>query len=487
MRRASVVALFALLACTTEVTVEGSDHDEGEDVFLSDPDLPDRMLFAAGATVGDVARTACSTAGVKPLAQQLLAEVNCLRPDTLTSIATIPGVSLGAGALPQLNVGAARGLRAANRGEAITISSSTRATAQQYVLYYWYQHGRCTSVVSLAAKPGRSNHESGVAIDVPSYSAWKSRLTAQGFRWLGASDVVHFDYQGAGAVDIRSLAVKAFQRLWNRNHPSDRIAEDGVWGDATASRMDRAPAGGFAIGPSCSGDATPTPPPTPTPTPAIVSLTGVIYEGSDTSARVAGATVTVGPRSTTASADGVYTLTGLPTGAVTITASKSGYTTATVDRVLATGVDNWGSVSLTRASGATGRLVGVIYRGADTTSRIGGATVRLSTGQTATADATGLYTFPAVGAGAVTITASKSGFTTRSVTRTVAAATENWGSIGLSTGAALIDECGDVTAAGTCDGAIVSHCDGGRLVQVDCAASGQTCGIDADAGYADCQ
>ena len=73
------------------------------------------------------------------------------------------------------------------------------------------------------------------------------------------------------------------------------------------------------------------------------------------------------------------------------------------------------------------------------------------------------------------------------MTRTIAAATENWGSVGLSTGAALIDECGDVTAAGTCDGAIVSHCDGGRLVQVDCAASGQTCGIDADEGYADCQ
>ncbi len=486
MRRGPFVVWFALLAactlaCTTEVTVEGGDHDEGEDVFLSDPDLPDRTLFAAGATVGDVARTACSTAGVKPLAQQLLAEVNCLRPDTLTSIASIPGVSLGAGALPQLNVGAARSLRAANRGEAITISSSTRATAQQYVLYYWYQHGRCTSVVSLAAKPGRSNHESGVAIDVPSYSAWKARLTAQGFRWLGASDVVHFDYQGAGAVDIRSLAVKAFQRLWNRNHPSDRIAEDGVWGDATASRMDRSPAGGFAIGPSCSGA------PTPTPTPTTVSLTGVVYEGSDTAARVGGATVTVGARSTTASADGVYTLTGLPTGAVTITASKAGYTTATIDRVLAVGVDNWGSVSLTRASGATGRLVGVIYRGTDTTARIGGATVRLSTGQTATADASGLYSFPAVAAGAVTITASKAGYATRSVTRTVAAATENWGSIGLASGAALVDECGDVTASGTCDGAVVSYCDAGRLVQVDCGASGQTCAVAAAEGYADCQ
>ena len=414
--RSAFVALgfLALAACTTDVTVDGvdPDADDGdEDIFLSDPDLPDRNLFAAGATVGDVARTACSTAGVKPLATQLLAEVNCLRPDTLTSIGTMPGVSLGAGALPELNVGAARALRTATNGASISISSSTRATAQQYVLYYWYSHGRCTSVVSLAAQPGRSNHESGVALDVPAYSTWRSRLTAQGFRWLGSSDVVHFDYTGAGAVDIRPLAVKAFQRLWNRNNPGDRIAEDGAWGPSTASRMDRAPAGGFAIGPSCGAPSTPTPTPG-----ATVSLTGVIYEGTDTSARIAGATITVGTRTTTSSATGVYTLTGLPVGAVRITATKAGYTSATIDRMLATGVDNWGSVSLRRTGSS-----------------------RLAAGPRVT-----------------------------------------------DPSASVLDDCAGVTAVGTCDGAVVSHCAGGRLVQVDCAASGQSCGLDDD-GLADCQ
>ncbi|MBP8808895.1 MAG: carboxypeptidase regulatory-like domain-containing protein [Kofleriaceae bacterium] len=477
-----LVLFLAFAACTTDVVVDGHDHGDEEDVLLSDPDLPDRHLFAAGATVGDVARTACSTAGVKPLAQQLLAEVNCLRPDTLTSIATIPGVSLGAGALPQLNVGAARGLRAATSGAAISISSTTRATAQQYVLYYWYTKGRCTSVVSLAAKPGRSNHESGVAIDVPSYSSWRTRLTNQGYRWFGSGDAVHFDYQGAGAVDIRTLAVKAFQRLWNRNNPGDRIAEDGVWGDATAARMDRSPAGGFAIGPACDAGGTPVPPPPPT---ATVTLTGVIYEGADTSARIAGATVTVGARSTTTSADGTYTLTGLATGNATITAAKTGFRTSSIDRVLASGVENWGSISLARAAG-TGILTGVIYRGSDTSARLAGATVTLSTGQTATSDASGVYRFAAVAEGAVTITASKAGFTTRSITRTIARAVENWGSIGLASGSALVDECADLPTTGACDGAIVSHCDGGRLVQVDCAASGQTCGVSAE-GYADCE
>lgn len=66
-----LVLFLAFAACTTDVVVDGHDHGDEEDVLLSDPDLPNRHLFAAGATVGDVARTACSTAGVKPLAQRL--------------------------------------------------------------------------------------------------------------------------------------------------------------------------------------------------------------------------------------------------------------------------------------------------------------------------------------------------------------------------------------------------------------------------------
>lgn len=350
MRSVAVAFLFALsalTACDTEVTVDGFDETNEEDILLSDPDEPDRSLFAPTATVGDVARTACSTAAVKPLAKQLLAEVNCLRPGTLTSIAGMPGVTLGTGALPELNVGAANALRAATGGSAITISSSTRATVQQYVLYYWYTHGRCTSVVSLAARPGNSNHESGVAIDVPAYSSWRSRLTARGFAWLGSSDPVHFDYRGAGAVDLRPLAVKAFQRLWNRNHPNDRIAEDGVYGPATAARIDRSPAAGFAIGPSCG--APPPPPPAPSG-----KLTGVVYRGTDTSNRIAGATVRLSTgQTTTTSATGVYTITGVRAGDVTITASKTGFTPRSITRTVVANTENWGSIGLTSSARAS--------------------------------------------------------------------------------------------------------------------------------------
>lgn len=224
-----------------------------ENVLLADPDVPESgFQVTAATTVGTVARTACSTAGTRGISLQMLGEVECLRPGTLKRIDNIANVSLGAGALPRLNAAAADRLRTAASSAAISLSSATRSTAQQFVLYYWYVNRRCTNVVSLAARPGTSNHESGVAIDVPSYSTHKTRLTNNGFRWLGSSDPVHFDYVGSGAVDIRSLMVKAFQRLWNRNNPSDRIAEDGAWGPQTSARMDRSPAAGFAKGAACS-------------------------------------------------------------------------------------------------------------------------------------------------------------------------------------------------------------------------------------------
>jgi D-alanyl-D-alanine carboxypeptidase len=224
-----------------------------ENVLLADPDAPNGNLqLLAGTTVGTLARTACTTAGAVALSLQMLGEVECLRPGTLRRIDNIPGVSLSSSVLPRLNAAAATRLRSAASVGALSLSSATRSTAQQYILYYWYTHQRCTSVVKLAARPGTSNHESGLAIDVPSFSAARTRLSNAGFRWLGSSDPVHFDYVGSGGVDIRPLMVKAFQRLWNRNHSADRISEDGAWGPQTSARMDKSPATGFATGASCA-------------------------------------------------------------------------------------------------------------------------------------------------------------------------------------------------------------------------------------------
>ena len=52
----------------------------------ADDDVP-----RAALTVDEVARTQCSAAAVRPLSDQLLAEVACLRPGVLAAIDDIPG------------------------------------------------------------------------------------------------------------------------------------------------------------------------------------------------------------------------------------------------------------------------------------------------------------------------------------------------------------------------------------------------------------
>lgn len=217
----------------------------------ADDGATDGPDVTAGLTVEEVARTQCTAAALRLLSDQLLAELSCLRPGVLAAIDDIPGVELGVNASPLVNAAVAQALRAAADGSPLWIYSTTRTLAQQYVYHQWHRHRRCPTVVTLAAPPGRSNHESGLAIDVPDYAAWKARLRAHGFRWLGRRDPVHFDYRGRGKVDLRRLSVRAFQRLWNRNHPGDRIREHGRWDTATARRMALAPADGFARGPTC--------------------------------------------------------------------------------------------------------------------------------------------------------------------------------------------------------------------------------------------
>ncbi len=48
------------------------------------------------------------------------------------------------------------------------------------------------------------------------------------------------------------------------------------------------------------------------------------------------------------------------------------------------------------------------------------------------------------------------------------------------------DNCGAVTEVGQCVGNVVQFCDGGRLVELNCAQDGQTCGFNNDEGYYDC-
>ncbi len=204
-------------------------------------------------TVGDAVSASCTTSSVKGLSLQIIAEGNCISPGAYSKVPDLGNVSFNAGVFPFLEKPARDKLEAAlkaNPNKHMTVVSMLRTVAQQFLLYKWYQAGRCG--IPLAAKPGNSNHETGLAMDISEYNTWKTALESRGFDWLGSSDPAHYDYEGSGAVNHKGLDVKAFQRLWNRNHPDDKIAVDGEWGPQTEARMKKAPAGGFEKGASCN-------------------------------------------------------------------------------------------------------------------------------------------------------------------------------------------------------------------------------------------
>jgi hypothetical protein len=213
-----------------------------------------KTIKTVGTVEEAIAKGGCSSHPVIGLSEQILDELaRCVRPGFLVKVQS-GGQLVTSADLAYLEKPAADALGRALKsrpGKTITINSMFRTVAQQYFLY---RHASCFAAV---ASPGRSNHETGIALDVGDYGSWVSALQGAGFTWLGSKDRVHFDYRGAGSVDLRGDDVKAFQRLWNRNHPDDRIAEDGVWGGDTESRLKKSPAGGFPIGALDSCEAAP--------------------------------------------------------------------------------------------------------------------------------------------------------------------------------------------------------------------------------------
>ena len=243
------LVLVGLGACSAVDDGDVADHHdhEGDETVGSTS-----SALVANDPVSAAVTQSCSTTAVKGLATQLVEEIQCLRPGTMKRIDGTAGLSLGAAVFPYLQTPAANALVAAQkaRGVKMSINSGLRTLPQQYLLYRWYQTGRCG--IGLAARPGTSNHESAIAVDINDNASWRTAMQGKGFRWLGANDPVHFDYVGGGTVDLRGLSVKAFQRLWNRNHPNDTIAEDGVYGPATEARLAQSPVGGFAKGATCN-------------------------------------------------------------------------------------------------------------------------------------------------------------------------------------------------------------------------------------------
>jgi hypothetical protein len=220
----------------------------------------------ATTTVQDAANAAgCSTTVVEGLSKQIVDEINCLiGPGTLALVPKEPNLVFSASSFTYLQTPARDDLvkvLQANSGMTMNVDSMLRTVAQQYLLYDWYQAGLCG--IQLAATPGTSNHEQGLAFDTSDYNAWMTALDNGGFKWYGSADVVHFDYVGGGAVDLNGKDVLAFQTLWNLNNPGDMIAADGQYGPETEARLQKTPADGFAKGATCTSPTTDagTPPP----------------------------------------------------------------------------------------------------------------------------------------------------------------------------------------------------------------------------------
>ena len=207
---------------------------------------------ARGITVGDAVYSSCSTTIVKGLSDQLVKTVNtCLHPGQLVLFSSTPNVVYGSAVYAYMQKPAADAFKRAMTSppRTMTMNSAYRSLAQQLLLYQWYLTSRCS--ISLAAKPGSSNHESGLAFDCNDGSGWSSYMSGYSFKWLGASDPVHFDYSGSGTIEIRPSSVKAFQKLWNKNNPNDKITEDGIYGPNTEARLLKSPADGFPITTGC--------------------------------------------------------------------------------------------------------------------------------------------------------------------------------------------------------------------------------------------
>ena len=173
------------------------------------------------ATVSSYTTSTCSTAVVIGLSKQIADEIGCANPTGLVKFTASGNLQITSNAvLPYLGATAKTDLLAVASNHVVQVNSAFRTVAQQYLLYRWYQAGRCG--ISAAATPGRSNHESGRALDLQNYSSVRTAMSNRGWTWFGSGDPVHFDY--LSAADIRGQDVKAFQELWNRNNTNARPA-----------------------------------------------------------------------------------------------------------------------------------------------------------------------------------------------------------------------------------------------------------------------
>ncbi len=149
---------------------------------------------------------------------------------------------------------------------------------------------------------------------------------------------------------------------------------------------------------------------------ATGTITGTVADSSGLA--LAGATVSSGSVSATTSADGSYTLPNVSAGPATVTASHSGFQSATQTVSVTANTTVTANFALTAVvQQASGVVTGKITN-ASSGAAISGASVTWQA-TTVTTNSTGVYTLPSVTAGQQTITAVANGFLARNAPVTV--------------------------------------------------------------------
>lgn len=232
------------------------DEDGAFDETDGDGTPPKAAAARRFATVHEAAKGSCTTESIEGLSRQIIDESRCINPNAVVPLPSRPNLVTGPHVFPYLHIEARNHLVKvldAHKKTTLKVNSALRTVAQQYLVWRWSATKSCG--VELATRPGDSSHELGLALDIADHQAWRSALEAEKFRWLGASDRVHFDFKPTAPARGPMTDVLAFQRLWNRNHPTDRLREDGAYSPATEDKLKQAPPGGFAIGAVCKKSA----------------------------------------------------------------------------------------------------------------------------------------------------------------------------------------------------------------------------------------
>jgi hypothetical protein len=118
------------------------------------------------------------------------------------------------------------------------------------MLYRWSLTGACG--IGLAAWPGTSNHESGLAVDLEPHATWRPRLEARGFHWRSVPVIrctsTTWPPRRRGPRGARRAGLPA---PVEPQQPRRSQAPRTDYGSQVESRLQKSPAAGFAKGASC--------------------------------------------------------------------------------------------------------------------------------------------------------------------------------------------------------------------------------------------